>query len=522
MARQVLHIFRKDLRHHWPEVVIAAALLAALVWLEPSRWTGLFASPELQILGGWVRSLVPISWAFLIVRLVQGENLVGDRQFWITRPYEWKWLLGEKVLFVLAAVNLPLCVAQLILLRIAGFSPARYIGDVLFLQLLWLLLFVLPVMTLAVVTSGVGQAVVVVLAGIACVITIAIAESSVSTTELPRQGTFAKWVPLVAGLGSAVAIVIWQYARRRTLRARVAVIAVILLGAFALPPLMPRKSVANAYPAVNGGAAVAVELSFDSQKRDLGTALVEKKTVVVRLPLTVSGIADRSVVDVDGAKLAIVAPGGRAWQSSWQGGGEYFPSSRRTFADFNVERSFYEAVKNSPVNASVAFAISVYRESEPVQVTAQAGGFAVPGNGRCALDQSGEMLCLFPIRVPSLMAEIPSDGLRCPPPRGGNPLPTGLTGYMVRGQGNRSIADFGISPVDTLPILSWGWEFGAAGARFEPGGICTGTPLRFGFLSQAGGTRTDIQLNGIRLADYTPRPAPGGLGGATGFSFGIW
>ncbi|MGC4054724.1 MAG: hypothetical protein QM757_38245 [Paludibaculum sp.] len=35
-----------------------------------------------------------------MVRLVQGEALVGDRQFWVTRPYIWYKLLAAKGLFM--------------------------------------------------------------------------------------------------------------------------------------------------------------------------------------------------------------------------------------------------------------------------------------------------------------------------------------------------------------------------------------------------------------------------------------
>jgi hypothetical protein len=37
--RQILHIFRKDARHHWPEILISLALLVVYAALQPRTWT---------------------------------------------------------------------------------------------------------------------------------------------------------------------------------------------------------------------------------------------------------------------------------------------------------------------------------------------------------------------------------------------------------------------------------------------------------------------------------------------------
>ena len=51
-------------------------------------------------------------WAFLCARLIQAEPIPGDRQFWITRPYEWSSLLGAKLLFVVVCIGIPLLAAD--------------------------------------------------------------------------------------------------------------------------------------------------------------------------------------------------------------------------------------------------------------------------------------------------------------------------------------------------------------------------------------------------------------------------
>ena len=161
---QVLHIFRKDARHHWPEIAASLALLASFVWVEMREWaypdvmaTGLAAVVVSGLLGQLVVPLLPLSWMFLIVRAVQGESLVGDRQFWITRPYDWKNLAAAKFLFILAFICIPLFIAHIFLLAKAGFSPLSYITGLLWLQLFWMLILFLPTAALATVTRSIAQ-----------------------------------------------------------------------------------------------------------------------------------------------------------------------------------------------------------------------------------------------------------------------------------------------------------------------------------------------------------------------------
>ena len=73
---QVLHIFRKDARHFWIEILASFVLLTTYAWREPASWSGRqFQDPSLlSLLWGFVVPLVPISWCFLIVRIVHDEN----------------------------------------------------------------------------------------------------------------------------------------------------------------------------------------------------------------------------------------------------------------------------------------------------------------------------------------------------------------------------------------------------------------------------------------------------------------
>src|ERR1019366_9663654 len=126
--KQILHIFVKDARHQWLEILLSLAVTLALVLTCRSRWhTGavLYASflpfGSMSDLPALLVLVVALSWWLLISPVIHEEKLVGDRQFWITRPYEWKKLLAAKVLFAIAWIGVPYLLVQALMLAEAGY-----------------------------------------------------------------------------------------------------------------------------------------------------------------------------------------------------------------------------------------------------------------------------------------------------------------------------------------------------------------------------------------------------------------
>src|SRR5580693_8112343 len=114
--KQILHIFAKDTRHLWLEILISVALTIWLGLTSPHRWWMSGAGYEetvsfsprasVMLLPSLLPVLIPLSWWILISPLIHDERLVGDRQYWLTRPYEWKKLLTAKTLFILVFLYL--------------------------------------------------------------------------------------------------------------------------------------------------------------------------------------------------------------------------------------------------------------------------------------------------------------------------------------------------------------------------------------------------------------------------------
>jgi len=212
---QIINIFRKDLRQNWYVIVLPVAVLIAFAWNEPSLWV-----PQLpqhlrenilhRIYSGWLPPLVVIGWMILIVRVVHGESLVGDRQFWITRPYEWKKLLIAKVLVFIAFINLPLLIVQVVLLRKAGFVPTSYVKGLLWTQFLWILVLILPMAALATVTSSFGQTVLVTLGIPLLLIGRMALDLVVPNTGLSVAYSIQESLQNLVLLGACAAVVMWQ------------------------------------------------------------------------------------------------------------------------------------------------------------------------------------------------------------------------------------------------------------------------------------------------------------------------
>ena len=214
--KQIIHILRKDIRHHWPEIVLSLAALAGRCWHDVTIW-----SHERSRIAFWstvIEVLVPITWGILVLRVIQSEPLVGDRQFWITRPFEWKKLLAAKLLFIVLFINVPLLIAGIVLLAKAGFPPLQYLPGVLWMQLLLIQIPLLPMAALASVTRNVLQTLLALVA-----VALYMAGMIALDEVLPRPSSSALDTDFVQGMILVITsiVVLWlQYAYRRTSSAR--------------------------------------------------------------------------------------------------------------------------------------------------------------------------------------------------------------------------------------------------------------------------------------------------------------
>jgi hypothetical protein len=182
--------------------------------------------------------LLPFAWGYLVARAIYGEPLPGDRQFWVTRPYRWKSLLGAKVLFIAAFVTLPLLLSDCVILSLQGLHPSAHLAGLAWHPFVFSVAFLLPVAALACITESIVQMVLAVLAVIAMVAVLSLLGMAASPLWFGSLEWVRSSLEFLVLLTGALAIMILQYRSRHTGLSRIlagATLGVAMIAARFLP-----------------------------------------------------------------------------------------------------------------------------------------------------------------------------------------------------------------------------------------------------------------------------------------------
>jgi hypothetical protein len=387
---QILHIFKKDTRRFWPEILLSVIVTAAFALAYPVQWQPSDGGRirQLQILANVLTVLVPVSWWLLIGRVVHAESLVGDRQFWLTRPYEWKKLLSSKLLFILVWLYLPFFAAQSVLLAEAGFRPFAFIPGLLFGLLLTTGILILPLFSIAVVTANFARMTLTLLGALIVFMIAAFAAALAdrSGASIPSSDRIS--LPLILGLcAGAIAL---QYATRRVWRARILLIAaLVLVAGIQLALSMSENSQVNRYypPPVSASAApFQLQLAPDPIRQVAGGLMEADDRRDVEIPLLVEGVADGFVIQIDNVRATITGADGTSWTSAWQAiyNHRLQPGSDRTMIDVGIDRAVYQRLQSQPVTVRLSLALTRLRAGTVTKIVMSAGDIRVPEFGICS------------------------------------------------------------------------------------------------------------------------------------------
>jgi hypothetical protein len=303
----------------------------------------------------------------------------------VDEPYSWKSLLAAKLLFVAAFLMLPLLISDYTILRASGFNPLGLIPGLLWRQG-WFLAFLTLPFVLAALSRATREFV---LAGIVFYVVTRLGMAALSIpaigtrlTHLERPSRiwdFALWLMTVAGFS----LVVWQYARRRTILVRV--FAIALGGLAPLVVAMSLGRMASFNPAVPQDdpryRSITVQLAAD-----LGQASpveVDSPTKgVVTIPVKVSGwprdLANCLVSGVD-----TIAPGAadaRTWAS---GVSVRFRGSTTNGGCESIGLSIYDpkTLSSKNVDLWVSIYLRLYQRQATVDIQPEGGWTRVPGFG---------------------------------------------------------------------------------------------------------------------------------------------
>jgi len=504
---QVLHILRKDIRRYWPESMASLAATglftwnAVRSWRPPEGYMGLAMNRSLQ---PFVSLLLPIAWWLLVVRVIQGESLVGDRQFWITRPYDWKKLLAAKVVFILLFINLPFLIMQAALLGLAGFDPLKFLPELLMLQIVPLSA-TLPVATLATVTSSFGKA-----ALAAFMVIIYISAISFLASQIPSSSfsSDTDGVQALVLFGTCLFVIWLQYSSRSTSRSRwvIAGFGMVMLLLLVATPY--RTLIAHNYTPIAPDAA-PIKFAFSPPAPPGEKTLPEGNSEVeVHIPLNVSGLAGSAIARIQGNLITIEDPSGFRWNQGWKG--QYqnlFPDNNRVTINFQMPHKIYERMRNMSLNMHVSLAIVMLRDTDPQKFITPRGKFTLPAVGTCTTDwgfYSEAIHCMAPLRQPSAL-QVSADASQstCPLPEKQERAQPGTIISSLFWSPSPQDFNYDFDPVQSFDI----YMTNVRRASEAPGhtGICPGTPL---VLSRPVFDRQfmlDLSLDSVRIDDYRPQ-----------------
>jgi hypothetical protein len=527
----ILHILAKDLRRHWIEIALYLLACTAWVWqtAHPSSWMWI---PE--------RDLVPILpfllWFILTVRVVQGESLVGDREFWMTRPYRWGHLMAAKAIFLVLCLNLPMSVSEVALIHAADLPLSwSLVPGLLFLQIMLAFFFTFPAAALASITESFVQW------GLA-VVGIAVFYMMVSWIpwdKLPPGLEGGENVSSVLGMAliapALAFVLLWQFARRRVWPARLVFAAALLVVPLVIllsgTPLI--RSIA--YPRLRTAPSFQLAIS----QNDAGGRSYNRYDIVypreahLQIPVIAVQMDPDTIVDLEGLRVTFNGDNGWRWQSAWINGGPMFTrDSPQGDLDIPMPPEVADRLAAAHARASVELAFGLDRMSAPIPVNTASSRFSVPGSLVCRwfnniapgdrapfISFSG-LECTAPLRLPEVIEfRIDSAASTCPLAENESPLPAGhfATNLM---RGTSLPADFDPDPVHkTIPNFGY-WRPLIPSDRDPKDHLtaspCRGTPMTVRTGASEGRSRATFDLGSIGA-----EKRPNGNSGVSGSIFRI-
>jgi hypothetical protein len=440
--RQPFHIFRKDALHLWPETLVSIALLAAFAWADAQTWLPSDGGFNPAAFGaGILRFLIVISWLILISRLVHDEELVGDRQFWITRPYTWYGLLAAKLVYLVVFIGVPFLVMQAWLLHHAGLYPTHLVPALLKNLLYVSLIFLLPLLAIAAVTATFIRYISSVLGGfiyLFAVVAIA-AYNAPEALDAPYIGYILSVVMLVL----IVAALVLQYWTRKALVPRLLLVGLpLVIVLFAL--LTPVNLLSgHRYPSVSPGTA-----AFDSnpmlQQPDGRTFFFQHK-VVLDIPVQVQlpGFDPKAYVDVERVRITLDGPNGYHYTSDWStASAQLSPENPFSLLMVRLPESVYNKVHGQSVALHLQIGTQTFTPGKPYSILATESAFPVPDHAACTVAaDDGSFDCRFPFTNAdfTLVSATVHDG---------NCFTPGMRSATAYGTIAPSSSPFGFSPVE--------------------------------------------------------------------------
>ncbi len=480
---QSLHIFRKDIRHLRPELALYAVLLITFALVTPQIWEGAaFFGTMLKLFQTLLQIFIQFMMLVLIARVIQDESLVGDQQFWITRPYAWTSLLGAKVLFIVVCIILPFVIMKWSLLLHAGLNPLTSIPALLSSLASFAVMVWLPLIAIAALTSTLGRTLMSLAAG--WLVVFGVVATLISEAGQRMASPFVSETFPVLFAGLLIGLLLYQFATRNTPRAALALVAIaalflVLVGGFVTQYFGgPVNALVRYHYPVSTNAAE--RLTFDSSPHGYQEQAVRTRAnegfFPFRLPVYLEGLDSSARLQKANASFTIDAPGYH-YTSPWR---------PVTVADSGLSLLLPSEVFNRVHAVDVHMHLSVVAQrllpGTPQTVTA-ADRFSVPG-GNCIL--LTDRLYLTPLCRYAFRSQ--------PPTRVNGPVTAEPCASSAPTHPAVAVIPFSEAGMNSDPVLQEPLQLG--------GNVCPGTQLTFLPYHPADNFRLELDIPAVTLGHY--------------------
>lgn len=501
--RQAIHIFKKDVRGLWYQIVLTIVVVAVFVFLDvrTAKLSEPMPGPDL------IGLFLILAWWILIARVIQCEALAGDRQFWCTRPYAWTSLLTAKALFIFAFVNLPIFTADAVIIHVFGFSTFAELPGLIWSQVLLTTIVILPMTAIAAVANGLTQ-----LLSTTFFIGLVLFAFEVGVLGTARPGAWGSldWirasVALVLATAATASVIVCQYEHRKTVASRVLLAATCMLvvvtytlfpwtAAFGIQGRLSRQRIDPRL----------VQITFDSGQTWLTRAsAVRGDRVQINIPLQVTNVPAGMGIITDGISVNIEAPGQAVWRSTSKPWRQVNSEAGITSLQTVVDGSFYRRIRNEAVNIHGQMYLTLSGHSQETSVPIENRPVSVPGGG----------VCLASRQAPGVTGFIRAGGQS-----GSYSLDSNLKSYILlcrsafRSPPNfvsvsfeNSFSDIFREPISYSPFpaalslspVSQYFAFATSSSGIPAATLTVTEPIAF--------IRREFEISDIRLRDFEVRP----------------
>jgi hypothetical protein len=476
------------------------SLTVAFAAAEPQHWRMQYEIGPLRQAENLVQILLGLAWCYIVVRLIQEEAPAGDRQFWITRPYSWKSLWAAKLLFIVTFINIPVVIADAKILAAAGFPPGSHLMVLVWKQIA-LTAGLASAAAVAAVTRNLLEF------GVASLVA---ALYAVVLGWFYRAWPLSSWIQVsiltAIVLGTASALVFYQYARRRTVVSRAVLAGLALFILLAMSRITWTLVVSRQFAALASQTSGTPALVFDpdparrpSDKFAYGTG----DSVTVRIPFRIAGLPEGTDIESEIAKVGMEAPGGQNWTNY----GQFHATSAGGEAQFRLKKRLFDDIKSTPVALRFSVLLTLLRDEATTKAMLRDGDLMVPNVFNCAAyGDHVFLLCrtaLVQRRSIRVRVDVPEPCPSAPTVNAREATPHSQPRVSKSWAGGYpEIMDFDISPVRAFymmldPRPNSTESNSGAGAR-----DCPDTQIDFTTESPAANIRRDVEIRGLRLADY--------------------